>query len=319
MKELQLNPSKPRDIADIGKPKPFDLPEWAKMPKKEEKPFADAFKEELAKFDEQKKLAEKKAMESLDMAGPEVKELFLSVKKNVWDMFKKECGYDPDEFAQKTIDELLDLSRNYTGFDETKTPIYKASEELKEKIEKIRQETVDTIKKAVPQKGSEEIKFQKSAAMDAAYSFIVAPNDGNAKRCLDVGNTCPDLPEGLLCLICFWSYGNLTPEGKQVVKTPAGLTGNGLNSLLLMCSLAEGGTRKFAQRVELYFKIGQEIGFGINSFSDFIKDSEMPHYKLSEPNSFDGYVSDKKNSKSADTDVKGENTKSSGEFTRFKA
>ena len=29
--ELKINPFKPRDIEDIGKPKPFEIPEWAKV------------------------------------------------------------------------------------------------------------------------------------------------------------------------------------------------------------------------------------------------------------------------------------------------
>lgn len=316
MKELQQSPSKPRDLADIGKPKSFSIPDWAKMPEEHEKPLAEKFTEELAKLEGQKQEAQKKAMESLDLAGPEVKELFFAAKKLVWDMFKKECGYDPEEFVQKSIDDAIEFSKTHVDFDETKTPIYKASEDLKAKIEQIRQETIDTIKKAVPQKSPEELKTQKSSAMDAAYSFIVAPNDANAKRCLAIGNTCPDIPEGLLCLICFWSFGNLTPDTEQVVKTPAGLASNGLNSLLLMCSLAEGGTRKFDERVELYFNIGQEIGFGINNFSDFIKNPEMPHQKLSEPNSFDGCLAHKQDKDKLNTD---DNAKASAEYNRFKA
>lgn len=314
MKELQDSPSKPRDIADIGKPKPFSIPDWAKMPEDNEPPFAEKFAKELAKLESQKQEAEKKAMESLDMAGPEVKELFFTVKKAVWDAFKKECGYDPEEFVQKSIDDALEYSKTHVDFDETKTPIYKASEELKEKIEKIRQETIDTIKKAVPQKSDAEIKLQKATAMDAAYRFIVAPNDLNAKICLEIGNSCPDIPEGLLCLICFWSFGNLTPNSEQVVKTPSGLTSNGLNSLLLMCALAQGGTRKYGERVELYFAIGQEIGFGINNFSDFIKNPEMPHHKLSTPNAFDGYLGHRQ----GNADESDDNTKAA-EYARFKA
>ncbi len=316
MKELQLSPSKPRDIADIGKPKSFSIPDWAKMPEEHEKPLNERFTEELAKLESTKQDAEKRAMESLDMAGPETKELFFTVKKAVWDAFKKECGFDPEEFLQKSIDDAIEFSKTHSDFDETKTPIYKASEELKAKIEKIRQETIDTIKKAVPKKSEEELKTQKASAMDAAYSFIVAPNDANAKRCLAIGNTCPDIPEGLLCLICFWSFGNLTPDSAQVVKTPAGLASNGLNSLLLMCALAEGGTRKFDERVELYFNIGQEIGFGINNFSDFIKNPEMPHHKLSEPNSFDGCLAHKQVKEKIRAD---DTDKASAEYTRFKA
>lgn len=314
MKELQDSPSKPRDIADIGKPKPFSLPDWAKMPEDNEPPFAEKFAAELAKLEGQKQEAEKKAMESLNMAGPEVKELFFTVKKIVWDAFKKECGYDPEEFVQKSIDDALEFSRTHVDFDETKTPIYKASEELKAKIEKIRQETIDTIKKAVPQKSAEEIKSQQASAMDAAYRFIVAPNDVNAKICLEIGNSCPDIPEGLLCLICFWSFGNLTPNTEQVVKTPSGLTSNGLNSLLLMCALAQGGSRKYDERVELYFAIGQEIGFGINNFSDFIKKPDMPHHKLSLPNAFDGYLGQRQGNDESD-----DKSKTATEYARFKA
>lgn len=70
--------------------------------------------------------------------------------------------------------------------------------------------------------------------MDSSYAYIVAPNDLNALNCLNLGNLCPDLPEGLLSLVCFWSYGNMTPnvDNSMVVKTPPGLAANGLNSLL---------------------------------------------------------------------------------------
>lgn len=323
-KELHDSPAKERDISEIGKPKKLEVPDWAKEIPSDEKSFAEKFEEELAKLEKTKETALKKAEESLEKAGPEAKAIFYEAKKMVWDLFKKEVGMDPDEFMNKTIADALEYSKTHTDFDETKTPIYKASQELKEKIEKMRQETIETIKMAVPIKSQDELKEQKKAAMDAAYSFIVAPNEHNAKLCLDIGNSCPDVPEGLLCLVCFWSFGNLTPGAEQVVKTPAGLASNGMNSLLLMCSLAQGGNRKFAQRTELYYLIGQEIGFGINNFSDHVALREMPHHILFNPGSFDGYLRGLRKEKISDDNphksaADSEKTPNTATFTRFKA
>lgn len=74
---------------------------------------------------------------------------------------QKECGYDPEEFVQKSIDDAIKLSKTHVDFDETKTPIYKASEELKAKIEKIRQETIDTIKKLYLKKVLKSLRLKK--------------------------------------------------------------------------------------------------------------------------------------------------------------
>lgn len=322
-KELHDSPAKPRDISDIGKPKKLEVPNWAQENPAEEKNFAQKFEDELEKLNKTRDFALKKAEESLEKAGPEAKAIFNEAKKMVWEMFKKETGMDPDEFMNKTVADAIEYSKTHTDFDETKTPIYKASQELKEKIEKMRQETIETIKMAVPVKSDHELNVQKKSAMDAAYSFIVAPNDHNAKVCLDIGNSCPDVPEGLLCLVCFWSFGNLTPGSEQVVKTPAGLAANGLNSLFLMCALAQGGSRKFAQRSEHYYLIGQEIGFGINNFSDYVSQREMPHHVLFNPDSFDGYLGGRKSEKNIDKNSQNAaddsvNTRNTAVFTRFK-
>lgn len=131
--------------------------------------------------------------------------------------------------------------------------------------------------------------------MDSAYAYIVAPNDLNAQNCLNLGNLCPDLPEGLLSLVCFWSYGNMTPNADNqrtmVIKTPPGLAANGLNSLLLMCALAKGGTRKFDERVKLYFEIGKEIAYGHNVWSVHVANKLAPHRDYSDKR-FTGLVGD---------------------------
>lgn len=131
--------------------------------------------------------------------------------------------------------------------------------------------------------------------MDSSYAYIVAPNDLNALNCLNLGNLCPDLPEGLLSLVCFWSYGNMTPNvdnnKTMVIKTPPGLAANGLNSLLLMCALAKGGTRKYAERVKLYFEIGKEIAYGHNVWSVHVANKLPPHKDISDKR-FTGLVGD---------------------------
>ncbi len=78
----------------------------------------------------------------------------------------------------------------------------------------------------------------------------------------------------------------------QVVKTPPELAPNGMKGLLLKCALTPGGTRKFQERMKLYFEIGREVGFGKNNWSEFMKDRVPPHKKpgLSE---FDGLLGKK--------------------------
>ena len=77
----------------------------------------------------------------------------------------------------------------------------------------------------------------------------------------------------------------------MVIKTPPGLAANGLNSLLLMCALAKGGTRKFDERVKLYFEIGKEIAYGHNVWSVHVANKLAPHRDYSDKR-FTGLVGD---------------------------
>ncbi|MGN0903452.1 MAG: DUF6931 family protein [Succinivibrio sp.] len=287
--ELKKAPPKPRSIADIGKPRELNVPDWAKM--QEETPLdPDKAIDEIKKsFSTQKKEADSQLEECLHKAGNNSFEKYLQAKKQVWDIFKAKAGMDPDEFVECIFEKAREALK-VKNVDEEKSPIFKASRELKEKVETMRKNTIDTINMAVPMKSEAELKVQKTEAMDAAYSFVIAPDDINAQRCLNVGNTCPDTPEGLLCLICFWSYGNLTPNSKQVVKTPAGLAANGANSLFIMCGLAKGGQRSFAERIKRYFFIGKEIAQGKNSFAQCVQFEDMPHERLGADDAFTGLV-----------------------------
>ncbi len=283
-KELEQNPAEPRDIADIGKKKPFDIPEWAKEPPVEIDEEARA--QGLAQIEEAKKMINE--LESL--LPPEIKAFADEVRNTIYAGIKAETGQTPQEMAESIINAYKDVPADFSRIDLENSPIKKATDEIEEKIEKIRIETVDKIKQSVKFKSKEEIKFQTDNAINAAYSSIIAPSDVNAKNCVDYGNACPDTPEGLLALICFWAYGNLTPTSSQVVKTPPGLAANGFNGLVTMMSLKEGGTLKYNERIEHYLELGREVGYGINNWSDFVVDAPHDEQETNPENSFDGAV-----------------------------
>src|SRR5574344_139123 len=270
-KEQLLNPEKPVDIADIGKPKPFDIPDWAKMP-----PENEISPETQKQIDEIKKdIEELNKLTELGMSkiSPEDLKLHQEVQDIVYGEFKKIYGGTPQDLLQDAIKKVNEYTA-VPDIDEVNSPIFKAANDLETKIETIRVETVKTIKQALNTKSDAELKEQVDSALEASFSYVVAPTDENAKRCMDVGNLCPDTPEGMLALVCFWSYGNLMPGSKQVVRTPNGLAANGFNSLCLMCCLAKGGTRKFEERVQHYFNIGKEVAFGLNNWSKHVIDDK---------------------------------------------
>jgi hypothetical protein len=125
-------------------------------------------------------------------------------------------------------------------------------------------------------------KKVKDSAMQAVYRWVVSPDAENSKACLDIGNTCPDKPAGMLCLSAFWAFGNLTPAGEQVIPTPAGLAANGISQTLLLASLAKGGTRKPKERYEQYFNIAVDVFTGKDTWANTVADKEAPHIKAEE-------------------------------------
>ena len=198
-----------------------------------------------------------------------------------------------------------------------KSPAARAAKAIRDKIEIARLEAIAKIKSAVKFKSKAQIEEETVNAMDAAYAYIVAPTDENAKRCLDVGNLCPDKPEGLLALVCFWSFGNMLPLSDNVVRTPPAVLGNGMKSLLLMCSLAKGGERSLKDREKLYFEIGKEVAFGINNGSEHMPNKDAPHDTISDSESFDGRVGSKsEENERKDGEITSPNTQS--EYIRFK-
>jgi hypothetical protein len=141
----------------------------------------------------------------------------------------------------------------------------------------VRKETVDTIKSVIPPKAPGHEKKVRDNALFAVYRWVVAPDEVNAKKCLDIGNECPDTPAGLLSLSAFWAFGNLMPGGEQIVPTPPGLAANGLVQTLLMCALHKGGTRKVKERYELYFNLGVDVISGKDNWEGSLVNGKAPH------------------------------------------
>ncbi|MGN1281802.1 MAG: DUF6931 family protein [Succinivibrio sp.] len=338
--EIEKQPDKPRDIGDIGKPRELKIPEWAQP---------EFFSEQLndlkddTEIDHQideliSNLEKKKAdLQQIYESFPDtVKKRYEATRAEVYSVVEKELGMSVNDLLAKATALIEENKDSDIEDDLLKSPIFKAEKDLKEKIEKIRTEAVKNIKDALPKKSEEEMLFNTSNAINSAYAFIVAPNELNARNCMAYGNLCPDTPEGMLALVCFWSYGNLNPDplkkDAMVIKTPVGLASNGFNSLINLCSLAKGGYRKPNERIEHYFKIGQEIGFGVNNWSEYLSKEIPPHEDKGEDR-FTGFLDmnfdeeeencaeekDKAVQKIAPPDDEEKfNLKTSEQFTRFK-
>lgn len=280
-RELNENPASERDIADIGAPKEMPVPEWAKMPSPEEENAAA--EADYAKTSEQ--LA--KIKERLDKAIAEAKKKIPPEVQAVWD---KAYGAVNEEFRKKygvTMEGLLQKAAEKSAgplFEvDPDSPIFQAAEKLRNDIEAKRKETIELIKSVVPPKVPAHERKVRDDAMQAVYRWVVAPDEGNSRKALDAGNTCPDQPAGLMAMAAFWSFGNLTPEGKQVIATPPGLAANGICSALLQAALHKGGTRKYAERCQLYFELGLKVAWGEDNWEESTEKEKAPHAEPAAP------------------------------------
>lgn len=272
LKELKQSPAKPRDIEDIGKPRPLHVPDWAKMP---EPPKPEDYSKELAEM--------QKASEELKNAVKN--NIPQDIQDTVQEAIKIVCQPFVDKFGTTPFEALERFCNNYKGenivIDEN-SPIFKARDELNAKIEEARKAAIDKIKKALPPVDHVKINKYKAACLDNLYKYIVAPDHVNAAGCLNAGNQLADKPEGLASLVGFWSFGNMSTDKKMVVKTPPGLMANGLTGLLLMCALAEGGTKSFDERYKTYYDIGYSVCSGANNWGDWVAVNKIPHKELND-------------------------------------
>jgi hypothetical protein len=267
VEELAENPAVDRDIADIAANFTPTVPDFAKIPIPQPDPALQA------QLDAVLANARAKVKAARQQADPEVHALLEDAVEIAFQQFKKVHGIHPIDLLKK-VGSRLNENRNEV---DPASPIFKAAEELKAQIQAARKEAVETIKSVLPPKVPEHEKKLRDNAMNAVYRWIVAPDEVNAKRCLDLGNECTDTPAGLLALSSFWAFGNLMPGGEQTVPTPPGLAANGLCQVLLMCALHKGGTRKLKERYELYFNLGVDVLSGKDNWEESLDDGTAPH------------------------------------------
>ncbi|MDR0684539.1 MAG: hypothetical protein LBF83_05370 [Spirochaetaceae bacterium] len=273
LEELAENPAVERDIADIGISFEPTVPDFAKV----ETPKADP--EMIASM--KAKLADMEAdyQKARAVADPQMLGLVEEAMEVAYQEFKKVHGIHPLDLIKK-LGERMEEDPHPIDPD---SPLFKAADELKAKLQTVRKETVDTIKSVIPPKVPAHEKKVRDDALSAVYRWVAAPDEENSKACLDIGNECPDTPAGLLSLSAFWAFGNLMPGGKQVIPAPPGLAANGLVQTLLMCALHKGGTRKVKERYEVYFNLGVEVMSGTDNWEEGIVTGRAPHENLSAP------------------------------------
>ncbi|MDR1986068.1 MAG: hypothetical protein LBP88_03725 [Treponema sp.] len=268
LEELGANPPEDRDIADIAKDFKVEVPDFAKV----KLPDPPDMSQLNASLDQIKALTK----DMREHADPVVMKMVDDAVAVAFREFKKVHGMDPIELVKK-VQERASLGTQI----DPNSPIFKARDELRAQLQTLRKETVDTIKSVIPPKVPEHEKKIRDNALSAVYRWIVAPDEVNSKKCLDIGNECPDTPAGLLALSSFWAFGDLMPEGDQIVPTPPGLAPNGLCQVLLMCALHKGGTRKLKERYEHYFNLGVEILSGKDNWEKSLAEGQPLHETLS--------------------------------------
>jgi hypothetical protein len=275
MEELLLNPAGERDIATIGADieKGPEVPEFAKV----EVPTASP--EDIANLQAEIDKLPAAVEEMRKLANPEMLELIEDSFEFVFEEFKNVHGVHPIELLKDLAGRIG--QDNYPI--DPNSPIFLESAKLKAQLAAVQKDTVETIKSVLPPKVPAHQKKLSDNALAAVYRWIAVPDEENARRCLNVGNECPDQPGGLLSLSAFWAFGNLMPAGDQVIPTPPGLAANGLTQTLLLCALAPGGVRKVKERYAEYFRLGVEVLTGTNNWEASLADSKMPHEQLPNP------------------------------------
>jgi hypothetical protein len=268
--ELLINPATDRDIDGIAASFETTVPDFAKVEPPKPSPEGKAAME--AQFNDIKARYQK-LRAAIDPEAMKYAEDAVNVMN---ERFKEVHGMYPMDLIEKLIEKIPEDPYPI----DPNSPVFKAADELKAKLQTVRKETIDTIKAVIPPKAPEHEKKLRDNALQAVYRWIAAPNDENSKACMDIGNECPDTPAGLLALSAFWAFGDLTPGGNQVVPTPPGLAANGLNQVLLMCALHKGGTRKLKERYELYFNLGVNVLGGKDNWEESLANGSPPHCNM---------------------------------------
>jgi hypothetical protein len=273
MEESLLNPSVERDIATIGASMEPEVPEFAKIELPKPDPAA------IAQVDAVLADARAKAKEANALLDQDMLHFVEEGVEVAFQEFKRVHGIHPVDLL-KQIGAQLTQPRVQI---DPASPILVETAKLKAKLAAVQHETVATIKSVLPAKVPAHQKKLSDNALSAVYRWIAAPNAENARRCLTVGNECPDQPGGLLALSAFWAFGNLMPAGDQMIPTPPGLAANGLVQTLLLCALSPGGVRKVTERYAEYFRLGVDVLTGADNWEESLIEHELPHEHVPDP------------------------------------
>jgi hypothetical protein len=281
IEELLVNPAADRDISEIAAKFETTVPDFAKVeiPKPDPK-VMEQIKAATAELEAQH--AKFRAQ-----ADPQMLKFVEDAVETGFQEFKRVHGIHPKDLLQK-LGSRLGQERNKV---DPNSPIFKASDELRAKLQTVRKETVDKIKSVLPPKIPAHEKKTRDDALSAVYRWVVAPDGPNSQKCLDIGNVCPDTPAGLLSLSAFWAFGNMAPHLDQVIPTPPGLAANGLVQTLLMCALHKAGTRKVKERYELYFNLGVDVMGGKDNWAESLDEKKPPHETMTAAPPPDGAAS----------------------------
>ena len=178
------------------------------------------------------------------------------------------------------------------SIDRTNSPTMQKIKRVQDILKAKREGIIAQIKGAFPEKfpATPEAKLLLAAdtkkrsddAVQAVWRWIVSPDERNTTLAMQAGNGAPGTAEGLLAFTAAWSFGDLAPEGKVTVPVPPELPGTGLNSVLLMLALDQKGYRKMPERYERYFKMGMDVVFGKNLWTEAVSERLSPHAKLEE-------------------------------------
>ena len=266
-------------------PEDFDLEKPLEPP-----PIPDYFNIEVPKPDPalsaalDAAVAEAKGEAAAVPVDPAMKKYVADGVEQAFRAFEEANGIHPMALL-KTLGERMKQDPYAISPD---SPIFRMEKELHARLDGQREKIIAEVKAAHaavgldsplnknPKRAAHKQKL-KDKALDAVYRWVAAPDGVNAQKCLDAGNACAGEPGGLLSLSAFWAFGNLAPQLDQVIHTPPGLAANGLDKVLLMCAVQQGGTRKIAERFEHYFNLGVAVLSGKDNWEESLASGIPPH------------------------------------------
>ena len=236
--------------------------------------------------------AVKGKIDAIDRLIPPVaQKAFADARAVECELSARALGGAPEDLFRAAMDRAKASPLTYT-IDRTNSPTMQKILKMQDELERMRRGIIAQIKAAFPEKFpptpeaklllAADAKKRSDDAVQAVWRWIVSPDERNTSLAMEAANAVPGTPESMLAMTAAWSFGDLAPEGKMMVPVPPELPGMGLNSFLLMLALDPKGHRKMPERYERYFKMGMDVIFGKNLWTEAVGEKLSPHAKLEE-------------------------------------